>query len=342
MRRLPRGALLACALLGCAAPLPPPPKGPPPPPPPPLVRQCQEALPLQERTVGELVRLVRAMAAAFGGRATIATRPCDATTSWPIAFAESGEGRAPIGMTVLRMEGDALLSFDASDREAPSVKLCVELDAKLDDRHRVRAIALWPSDDEKAFDPNRLEASRAEVAWLEVLSRAPSACALGQREQAGTVGEDELGAMVRCARFDYVTPPREGCDLSPPIATDAPSAEEVERSAARVHRFTFEGRTSVRDGELELARPERCLYEPPPATHDVCLASYRRAGHPDEKWYGRGDATRTGTNGQKNYVDSYLTLQMLRRLEAERRRQLPPAATPGVVPASAPSSQPPR
>ena len=56
-------------------------------------------------------------------------------------------------------------------------------------------------------------------------------------------------------------------------------------------------------------------------SRDICLAVYE-----DEKgvrWYGRGDVTRTGENGEKNYVDSYLTFQLLKRIEAERKGVLP-------------------
>ena len=330
-----RGRLISVAALAVWSCAPPPVViKPPEPPKPPLVRMCEEALPLAQRTIGELVRTLRAV-----NRATvITTRACDAGTAWPIAFAETGDGRPPIGIAVLHMEGDALLAFDPRDREAPSVKLCAELDLRLDERHRFRAIALWPSDDDKAFDPKRLETSRAELAWLELLSRSPSECALGQREQAGRAGEEELRAGLRCAMHNFATQPPEGCDIAPPIEANAPSVGDIEAAIARTHRFTFEGRTSVRDDGLKLAAPERCLYEPPPATRDVCIAEYVATAQPGERWYGRGDVTRTGTAGEKNYVDSYLTLQLLKRLEADRRKQMQPAVA--APPPAAPS--PPR
>lgn len=318
---------IAATAFGCATAPPPPPPALPGPPPPPLERICQETLPLRQRTVGELVSTLKSIAPFV----EVTTRACDRQTAWPIAYAETGQGRPPIGIAVLRMEGDALLTFEARDREAPTVKLCAELEARIDERHRFRAVALWKSDDEGAFDPARLQASRAEVAWLELLSRTPSDCALGKREKVGQPGEDELRAKLRCAVRAYVLAPSEDCDLEPPpVLGPTPSVEEVERAAARTHRYTFEGRTAVREGEFQLQRPERCLHEPAPATHDVCLGEYTRAGHPDERWYGRSDVTRTGTAGEKNYVDSFLTFQLLKRLEAERRSQLqkPPAPAP--------------
>jgi len=312
IHHLRAGVAWVVLLVGCGAPPPPPPVTPTAPLPP-LERACQEVLPLGERTVGEWVRLVRSIAP----RATFATRPCDAKTAWPIAFAESEPGKPPIGIGVLRMEGDALLTFDARDREAPTVKLCAEIDARLDENHRFWATALYESGDDGAFDPQKLESSRAELAWLELRSRSPSPCMLGRREEAAAP-EPELAARLRCARREWVTPIADGCPPAAAARVDGPDAAALAAALARTHRFTFAGRDAVRDGELRLAAPERCVYEPPPAVRDACFAVYTRGG---ERWYGRGDVTRTGTGGVKNYVDSYLTFQLLKRLERERKAQ---------------------
>jgi hypothetical protein len=311
--------------LGCAAPPPPKPvAAPPPPPQAPLVRVCEDVLPLKQRTIGELAWTLWALDPSV----TFTTRPCDAGTVWPIAYREDAPGRPPVDVTLLRMEGDALLFLDKKDRDAPSVKLCAEIDARLGERHRVHAIALWDSGDDGAFLTNRLQASHAELAWIELRSRAPSGCATGKPEVAGQPADPELRARWRCAMWNYVQPPPEGCPLEVPASTESPDADAVARTVEKTHRYTFAGRDPVRDAELVLERPERCVHEPAPATHDICFASYRRG---DERWYGRGEVTRTGTGGEKNYVDSYLTLQLLKRLEAERRsgmrkaKEQPPA-----------------
>ncbi len=62
----------------------------------------------------------------------------------------------------------------------------------------------------------------------------------------------------------------------------------------------------------------------------MCLAVYHnepgeQGGDGSERWYGRGEVTRTGSGGVKNYVDSYLTFMLLKRIEAERKaRPRPP------------------
>jgi hypothetical protein len=281
---------------------------------PPLEQVCRETLPLRERTVGGLVHLLQRNNTAI----SVEVRACRAGTAWPIAFAtgeREGSRRAPIGYTVLRMEGDALLDITGrrpapspgqgpgDDREAPTVKLCHEVLLRVGAGRLVRAVALSDSSEEAALDPARAEASSAPLAWVELLSRAPSGCALGRTEP-------ELPA-----------------DAIPDWFVDVGSAPADEASAAGVgaaaarHRYAGDGRPAGPEafGELALERrgPERCLYEPPPATRDVCLSAYRDPS--GGLWYGRGDTTRTGVDGDKNYVDSYLTFQLLRRIEAERR-----------------------
>ncbi len=302
-RPVRRGTTISLLLIaGCGAPPPPPVAGPPPAPVVPLERVCQEVLPLAKRTVGEWARLVRAVAP----EATFATKPCSAATTWPIAFNEGEPGKPPIGIALLHMEGDALLTFDPRDRESPTVKLCAEIDARLDEDHRFWATALYDSGDEAALDPANPTASRAELAWLELWSRTPSPCALGEREAPGLAPDPSLGERVRCARTEFVSAPADGCPAAAPPKTGArPDAAAVASALARTHRYTFAGR----DGE-------RCAYEPPPATRDVCLAVRDQGG---ARWYVRGDVTRTGAGGVKNYVDSYLTFQLLKRLERERK-----------------------
>jgi hypothetical protein len=316
--------VLTMVLAGCADPPPPPPKvAKPEGPLVPLDRVCQEALPLREHTVGALARLVRTIAP----KAAFETRACDAGTQWPIAFAESEQGRPPVGVTLLRMEGDVLLTFDPANPDAPTVKRCAELEAKIDERHRVRGVALWISDDETAFEPERLEASRAELAWIELLSRTPGDCVLGKKEEAGKAGEVELRDRIRdCTVPNFVTLVSPKCAMvKAPPEGEQPDARELERSLAKTHRYTFTGRESVRDDALALEGLERCAYEPPPATRDVCFAVYTEKG---QRWYGRGDVTRTGVSGEKNYVDSYLTFQLLKRLEAERKGTKRPQPAP--------------
>jgi hypothetical protein len=293
MRRAGEIGLALLVATGCAAS--PPRPSEPSAPPPPLERACGETFALEERTVGALVRLLRRNNQAL----PVEARPCHAGTEWPIAFATGAKEGAPIGFVVLRMEGDALLTFDARDRETPTVNLCKELSIAVDAATRVRAVALWESSDETAFDAEHLEASPATLAWAELLSRTPSACAVSGRE-----------------------PPEATVAAEPPSV--APDAAAVEHSAAGTHRYTGEGRKappSLPALALRLERPELCLYEPPPAERDLCLAEYLAAT--GERWYGRGDVTRTGTSGAKNYVDSYLTFQILRRIEAERKRARP-------------------
>src|SRR5439155_15455125 len=91
------------------------------------------------------------------------------------------------------------LTFDSQDRASPTINLCADLEYIVDDHHRVRAIALWPSTDEGAFDPEHPEVSKALIAWLELISRTPSACALGRKEEPGATGERKLTDEVRCA-----------------------------------------------------------------------------------------------------------------------------------------------
>lgn len=305
-----RATLPLALLLGCAAPPPPAPAAPPPPLPP-LPRACQEALPARPSSLGELVRLLQSTGAPIGAQ----LEPCRRGTTWPIAFAIQEPGRPPVGMTLLQMEGDALLTLDPRTPDSPSVKLCARVELRWGDSLRVRAIALADSDDEKALDPAALAKSRAEVAWLEVLGRAPSPCALGQAEAAGEV-EPAVAPLWRCVRRDLVSLPPAGCPPDPPAAAAASAdAAAIAAAAARTHRFGFPGRGAV-DGDLTLDG-ERCFHEPAPATRDVCLAVYRGEG--GARWYGRGDVERTGTEGRKNYVDSYLTFQQLKKLEAERK-----------------------
>jgi hypothetical protein len=327
--------LVAAALAGCAPAPPPPPVAKPEPPAPviALERVCQDALPLSERSVGALTRLLRRI----NPDAPLEVRPCGKGTQWPIAYA-TGESlpKAPVGFVVLRMEGDALLTFDAQDRESPTMDLCADLEFTLDDRHRVRAIALWPSTDERGFDPEHPESSKALLAWLELLSRTPSACALGRKEAPGETGEDKLTDEARCADQPLVL--ANPCEARAKSESDPkqpqPTADEVDRAALGTHRFTGAGRTRPpKHLPYILERAERCLYEPPPAERDVCVAVYT---DPDgNRWYGRGDVTRTGVGGEKNYVDSYLTFQVLKRIEAERKG-LKPVVAPAPGPTSAP------
>lgn len=311
-------ALVALLLAGCPKP-PPPPAAPVEPAAPPIALEhvCTDALPLPERTIGALARLLHRI----NPQLTVEVRPCRAGTAWPIAYATSLEApRPPIDFTVLKMEGDALLTFDhPKDPDAATVNLCADLDLRLDATHRVRAIALWDGNDEGAFDPRAIDASRATLAWIELLSRTPSRCALGEREAPGETGERWLSDAVRCATLPLVILDRRGCDASAPTPP-ATGPEPTLPAARAVHRFHGEGRTTA-PAPLRLLAPERCFYEPPPAARDVCLAVYEDES--GARWYGRGDVTRTGVNGEKNYVDSYLTFQLLKRIEAERKGVLP-------------------
>jgi hypothetical protein len=306
-----RALLPIVALCGCAQPAPPPPATPPPPLAP-LPRACVEALPARPASLGELVRTLRSTGAKLEER----IEPCRRGTTWPIAFAIQEGGRPPIGMTLLKMEGDALLTLDPRTPDSPSVKLCARVEIAWGDSLKVRAIALADSDDERALDAGTLDRSRAELAWLEVLGRAPSPCALGRRESPGEV-EPAVAALWRCVRRDLVTVTPAGCPPAPP-ASSAEAATDIAAIAAAAsgtHRIAFPGRDAA-DGDLTLDG-ERCFHEPAPATRDVCLAVYRGAG--GARWYGRGDVERTGVEGRKNYVDSYLTFQQLKKLEAERK-----------------------
>lgn len=289
-------------------------------------RRCQDVLPLGPRTVSALHQLLKRMSPGL----TLAQRDCRKGDAWPIAYA-TGEapesGRPPIGFEVLHMTGDALLTFDDKNRESPAVNLCRQLDFTLDPRRHVRAVALWDSDDERAFDAAHPERSSAQLAWVELLSRGPSECALGRDEPEGQAGEAALRPLVACAQTPLVLAAVPACA---PAALDAPAplpdALAVEQAVAANHRTRGSGRAAIeppRGLDLTLERPELCLYEPPPATRDVCLAEY--TAPTGERWYGRGDVQRTGTGGVKNFVDSYLTFILLKRIQAERRDGAHPA-----------------
>ena len=315
-------------LAGCPRPTPPP-VAPDVPPPPqiPLERVCQDTFPLGERTVGALFRLL----AEIAPRYRVTERACKSGDEWTIGYA-TGEGagdKPPIGFEVLHMEGDALLTFEARDRDAPTINLCRVLDVTLDERHRVRAVALWESSDEAAFDAARPERSTATLAWVELLSQTPSACALGKREQPGHIGEVDLDRRMRCGRIPFVVLDRPAeCDDATPTPVPPPLAPgAIFQAVAANHRFAAGARIRPpSDFQLRLHDAERCVYEPPPAEHDICVAEYEDGG--GVHWYGRGDVTRTGANGAKNYVDSYLTFKLLKRLEAERKADQKPAPLP--------------
>lgn len=312
----------------------------------PLPRACQDLLPLGDRggalgrSVGELVRLLRRMTPAF----QLEQRDCRAGDSWPIAYA-TGEaddsGRPPIGFEVLRMTGDALLTFDEHNRDSATVNLCKVLDFTLGPAHRVRAVALWDSADERTFDPAHPETSMATIAWLELFTRRPTDCALASLEEPGVSADAAMQQRMECARRELVwaevpaCPPFDGVTAAD--VADLPDATAIRKAVATTHRLVGEGRRQASTTppppglELRLVTPELCLHEPAPAARDVCLAVYQDAG--GDRWYGRGDVTRTGTGGVKNYVDSYLTFVLLKRIEAERKARSPAAPADAGPPA---------
>lgn len=346
--RLRLALLVAILPPSCAHDPPPPAEGPPSTESaalPPLPRSCQDLLPLRDRggalgrSVGELVRLLQ--------RSTpdlrIEQRDCRAGDGWPIAYAtgeSEGSGKAPIGFEVLRMTGDALLTFDEHNRDSATVNLCRVLDFTLGPAHRIRAIALWDSADDHSFDSGRPEVSTATVAWLELLSRLPTVCAMGRPEEPGGSGDAALQKRLGCARRELVwaevpaCPPFEA--VAPAEAADLPDAAAIDRAATATHRVHGPGRRDAGSTppppglELRLLAPELCLHEPSPAERDVCLAVYQDAA--GDRWYGRGEVTRTGSGGVKNYVDSYLTFMLLKRIEAERKSRAGSPAPDGGVP----------